>query len=168
MAAVHTLVVATSRRSLLKALFLALFLAASPLMGEVENTFSMIKPNAVKEHHIGEILAIFEKNGLEIVQLKMVRLSSDEAKAFYEEHKNRPFYQELVDFVTSGPVVAIKLKGENGVAKARELIGATDPKKAAPGTIRALYATSLEENAIHGSDSKASAEREILFFFPSH
>ena len=108
------------------------------------------------------ILAIYEKNGLEIVQLKMVRLTNSEAKAFYEIHKDRPFYNDLVNFVTSGPVVAMTLKGENAVAKARELIGATDPKKAAPGTIRALYATDVGVNAIHGSDSPENAEKHTF------
>ena len=145
---------------------LVLTLLFSPLMAE--ETFSMIKPDAVATHHIGDILAVFEKSGLEIVDLKMVRLSKQEAQNFYSVHAERPFYGDLVNYVTSGPVVAFVLKGDNAVQKARELIGATDPKKAAPGTIRALYGTSVEANAIHGSDSIENAKIEIKAFFPSN
>ncbi len=147
-------------------LLLLLMLFASPMFGE--ETFSMIKPDAVKQHHIGDILAIYEKNGLEIVDLKMVRLSKEEAQKFYSVHASRPFYGELVNYVTSGPVVAFVLKGDNAVQKARDLIGATDPKKAAAGTIRSLYGTSVQANAVHGSDSADNALVEIKAFFPTH
>lgn len=131
----------------------------------VETTFSIIKPNAVKKNAIGPIIAMFEKNGLKIAAMKLVLLERAKCETFYEEHKARPFFGELVDFMTSGPVVLMALKGENAVLRNREIMGATDPKKAAPGTIRALFGDNVGENAVHGSDSAASAERELGIFF---
>lgn len=131
----------------------------------VEQTFSIIKPNAVKKGKIGEIIALFEKNGLKIGAAKLVTLSRSKCEEFYAEHKERPFFGELVSFMTSGPVMLMVLSGSNAVAKNREIMGATDPKKAAPGTIRALHGDSVGENAVHGSDSPTSAAREIALFF---
>lgn len=130
-----------------------------------EMTFSIIKPNAVKKNAIGPIIAKFEENGLKIAAAKMVRLSKAKCEEFYAEHKARPFFGELVEFMTSGPVVLMCLKGENAVMKNREIMGATDPKKAAPGTIRALFGDNMGENAVHGSDSPTSAQRELALFF---
>jgi nucleoside-diphosphate kinase len=131
----------------------------------VETTFSIIKPNAVKKNAIGPIIGLFEKNGLKVAAMKLVMLERAKCETFYEEHKARPFFGELVDFMTSGPVVLMALKGENAVLRNREIMGATDPAKAAPGTIRALYGDNMGENAVHGSDSTASAERELGIFF---
>lgn len=133
----------------------------------VQQTLSIIKPDAVEKNVIGEILAIFEKNGLKIKAIKMLNLSKAEAGEFYAVHKERPFYSELVEFMTSGPVVVSVLEGEGAVAKNRELMGATNPKEAAPGTIRASFATSIDANAVHGSDSLENAKNEIAFFFAS-
>ena len=130
-----------------------------------EQTLSLIKPDAVGNNHIGEILARFEKNNLEIVAMRMVHLSQKEAEAFYAIHKERPFFQELVNFMISGPIVALVLQGENAVEKNRQLMGATDPQKAEKGTIRRDFATSIDANAVHGSDSKENAKTEIAFFF---
>lgn len=134
----------------------------------VEQTFSIIKPNAVKKGKIGEIIAIFEKNGLKIAASKLVQMERSKCEQFYAEHKERPFFGELVSFMTSGPVMLMVLSGENAVLKNREVMGATDPKKAAPGTVRALYGDSVGENAVHGSDSTTSAAREIALFFEKH
>ena len=128
-------------------------------------TLSIIKPDAVKKNVIGEILAIFEKAGLKIVGAKMKQLTRQEAEGFYAVHKERSFFPELVDFMISGPVLISVLEGENAVAKNRELMGATNPKEAAPGTIRARFADSIGENAVHGSDSLENAMNEIQFFF---
>lgn len=133
----------------------------------VQRTFSIIKPDAVAKNVIGEITTRFEKAGLRVVASKMVQLSEREAGGFYAEHKERPFYADLVSFMTSGPVIVQVLEGENAIAKNRELMGATNPKEAAAGTIRADFAESIDENAVHGSDSEASAAREIAFFFSS-
>ncbi len=133
--------------------------------GEWQMTLGIIKPNAVNDNHIGEILAKIEKSGLEIDGLKMIKLSSERAQEFYVAHKDRPFFDELVDFVSSGPVVAVAIGGPNAVARFRELVGATDPSKAAAGTIRKEFAKSIAENAIHGSDSPEAADSEIAFFF---
>lgn len=130
-----------------------------------EMTFSIIKPNAVKKNVIGSIIEIFEENGLKIAAAKLTRLSKEKCEQFYEEHKARPFFPELVSFMTSGPVMLMALSGENAVAKNREIMGATDPKKAAPGTLRALFGDSVGENAVHGSDSPQSAARELNLFF---
>lgn len=131
----------------------------------IETTFSIIKPNAVNKNVIGSIIQLFEKNGLKVAALKLVKIEKPQCEEFYAEHSARPFFGELVSFMTSGPVVLMALKGENAVLRNRELMGATDPKKAAPGTIRALYGDNVGENAVHGSDSAASAERELKIFF---
>jgi len=133
-----------------------------------EMTFSIIKPNAVKKNVIGEIMAQFEKNGLQIAACKLTVLSKEKCEIFYAEHKDRPFFGELVNFMTSGPVMLMVLAGENAVLKNREIMGATDPKKAEAGTIRAKYGDSVGENAVHGSDSQESARREIALFFEKH
>lgn len=131
----------------------------------VERTLSIIKPDAVARNLVGQIIARFENNGLEVIAAKMVRLSDEQAGGFYAEHEARPFYQDLVSYMTSGPVVVQVLEGADAVARNRQLMGATNPKDAEPGTIRADFADSVEANAVHGSDSPASAEREIAFFF---
>ena len=133
----------------------------------LEKTFSIVKPNAVAKNSIGKIIDRFESKGLKIAGAKLTRLSKEKAEGFYIEHKERPFFGELVSFMTSGPVVLMALKGENAVLRNREIMGATDPKKAAPGTIRALYGDNVGENAVHGSDSTTSAERELKIFFES-
>ena len=130
-----------------------------------EMTFSIIKPNAVKKNAIGPIIAIFEKNGLKIAAAKLVTLSKTQCEEFYAEHKARPFFGELVSFMTSGPVMLMALSGEGAVMKNREIMGATDPAKAAPGTLRALFGDNMGENAVHGSDSAQSAARELALFF---
>lgn len=132
---------------------------------EVERTLSIIKPDAVKANHIGEIISRFENSGLRIAGIKMVNLTKDQAARFYQVHKDRPFFPKLVEFMSSGPVVVMVLEGDNAVAKNRQLMGATDPQKAEKGTIRADFAQSVSENAVHGSDSKENAAQEILFFF---
>jgi nucleoside-diphosphate kinase len=131
----------------------------------VERTLSIVKPDAVGKNVIGEIYSRFESNGLKIVAAKMVRLTDATAGGFYAEHKERPFFPDLIEFMTSGPVMVQVLEGENAVMKNRELMGATNPKEAAAGTIRADFAQSIDANAVHGSDSPASAEREINYFF---
>ncbi len=123
----------------------------------IEKTFSIIKPNAVKKGVIGPIVERFEKNGLRVAAMKMTTLDKLKTEVFYAEHKERPFFGELVSFMISGPVVLMVLEGENAVLRNREIMGATDPKKAAPGTIRALFGDNMGENAAHGSDSAASA-----------
>ena len=131
----------------------------------VERTLSIVKPDAVAKNLIGEIYSRFEKGGLAIVAAKMVRLTPDVAGGFYAEHRGKPFYEPLVDYMCSGPIVVQVLEGRNAIAVNRRLMGATDPKQAAPGTIRADFAQSIDANAVHGSDSQASAEREIAYFF---
>ncbi len=131
----------------------------------LERTFSIIKPNAVQKNVMGEIMTRFEKRGLRIAAAKFTRLSKEKAEGFYIEHKERPFFGSLVSFMTSGPVLLMVLEGENAVSLNREIMGATDPAKAAPGTLRKDFADSIEANAVHGSDSPASAEREIAYFF---
>jgi nucleoside-diphosphate kinase len=131
----------------------------------IEKTFSIVKPNAVAKNNIGKILDRFESKGLRIAAAKFTRLSKEKAEGFYIEHKERPFFGSLVNFMTSGPVLLMVLEGENAVAMNREIMGATDPAKAAPGTIRKDFAESIEANAVHGSDSATSAEREISYFF---
>jgi nucleoside-diphosphate kinase len=130
-----------------------------------ERTLSIIKPDAVKKNVIGKILDRFESAGLKVIGMKMVQLTDEQAKEFYIIHKDRPFYGELVDFVTSGPVVISVLEGVNAMQKNRDLMGATDPQKAAPGTIRKDFADSIDANAVHGSDSVENAKVEIAFFF---
>lgn len=131
----------------------------------IERTLSIIKPDAVKKNVIGEIYTRFEKAGLKIVAAKMLWLTKDQAKQFYAVHQERPFYNALVNFMTTGPVMIQVLEGENAVLKNRELMGATDPKKADAGTIRADFANSIDENAVHGSDALETAREEIAFFF---
>lgn len=131
----------------------------------VERTLSIIKPDAVAKNVIGEIYSRFEKAGLKVVGARMVHLSKEKAEGFYAEHKERPFFNDLVAFMTSGPVVVSVLEGENAIAYHRELMGATNPAEAAPGTIRADFAKTIDENAVHGSDSPESAVREVSYFF---
>ena len=131
----------------------------------MESTLSIIKPDAVAKNVIGKIVDRFESNGLRIAAMKKIQLSEADAKAFYAVHASRPFYGELVKFMISGPVVAMVLEGENAVAKNRDLMGATNPKEAAAGTIRADFAESIDANAVHGSDSLENAKNEIAFFF---
>jgi len=133
----------------------------------VERTLSIVKPDAVGKNVIGEIYSRFEKNGLRVVAAKMLRLSEDVAGGFYAEHKERPFFPALIEFMTSGPVCVQVLEGENAIAMNRELMGATNPQEAAAGTIRADFAESIDANAVHGSDSPESAAREIAYFFAS-
>ncbi|MBL7478806.1 nucleoside-diphosphate kinase [Legionella bononiensis] len=134
----------------------------------IEQTLSIIKPDAVAKSVIGQIYTRFENAGLNIVAAKMMQLSRAQAEAFYEIHKARPFFNDLVEFMISGPVMVQALKGENAVIKNRDLMGATNPKEAAPGTIRADFADSIDANAVHGSDSAENAAREIAFFFEPH
>jgi len=131
----------------------------------VERTFSIVKPDAVAKNHIGEIYGRFESNGLRIVAAKMMQLSKEKAEGFYAEHSERPFFNDLVAFMTSGPVMVQVLEGEGAVLKNRDLMGATNPAEADAGTIRADFATSIDENAVHGSDAVESAAREIAYFF---
>jgi nucleoside-diphosphate kinase len=128
-------------------------------------TLSIVKPDGVKKNLIGEVLKRFEQNGLRIAALKMVNLSKEEAKRFYIVHKERPFYESLTSFMSEGPVVVMVVEGENAINKVREIMGVTNPKEAAPGTIRADFASDIEHNIVHGSDSKESASYEISFFF---
>jgi nucleoside-diphosphate kinase len=131
----------------------------------MEKTLSIIKPDAVAKNVIGKIIDRFESNGLRIAAMKKIKLTKEDAGKFYEVHKERPFFNDLCEYMSSGPVVVMVLEGENAVAKNRELMGATDPKEAAPGTIRADFAESIEANAVHGSDSLENAKKEIAFFF---
>ena len=133
----------------------------------IERTLSIIKPDAVAKNVIGKIYSRFESNGLKIVAAQMRQLSKAEAEGFYAVHKERPFFADLVKFMTSGPVMIQVLEGEGTIAKNRELMGATDPKKAAPGTIRADFAESIDANAVHGSDAPETAAVEIAYFFPT-
>lgn len=130
-------------------------------------TLAIIKPDAVNDNHIGEIISMINKAGFKVKALKMIKLSVDAAKAFYEIHKDKPFYSELVEYMTSGPCVPIALEKENAVEDYRKLIGATNPANAAEGTVRKLYAKSVQYNAVHGSDSDENAAKEIAFFFSS-
>lgn len=148
---------------------LALF--ASTTMGlqaAQEQTLAIIKPDAVAANHAGEIISRYEKSGLHINAMKTARLTKQQAEKFYAVHKDRPFYKDLTTFMSSGPIVILVLDGDNSVAKNRELIGATNPKEAAKGTIRADFAKSITENAVHGSDSLDNAKTEISFFFPTY
>ncbi|GIX26428.1 nucleoside-diphosphate kinase [Pelomicrobium sp. G1] len=133
----------------------------------IERTLSIIKPDAVEKNIIGKIYSRFEAAGLKIVAAKMAYLSEREAEGFYAVHRERPFFRDLVKFMTSGPVMIQVLEGEDAIAKNRELMGATDPKKAAPGTIRADFASTIDANAVHGSDGPETAAMEIAYFFPS-
>jgi nucleoside-diphosphate kinase len=131
----------------------------------LERTLSIVKPDGVARNLIGEVYRRFETQGLKVIAARMLRLSQEQAELFYEVHRERPFYKELVRYMTSGPVMAQVLEGENAVARNREIMGATDPKKAAAGTIRADLAQSIESNVVHGSDAADTAAREIGFFF---
>jgi len=133
----------------------------------LERTLSIIKPDAVKKNVIGQILARFENAGLRIIAARMMHLSRAEAEGFYAVHRQRPFFRDLVDFMTSGPVLVQVLEGEDAIAKNRELMGATDPKKAAKGTLRADFAESIDANAVHGSDGPDTARVEVSYFFPA-
>jgi nucleoside-diphosphate kinase len=133
----------------------------------VERTLSIIKPDAVAKNAIGQIYARFESAGLKVVAARMMWLSQNQAEGFYAVHRERPFFRDLVRFMTTGPVIVQVLEGENAIAKNRELMGATDPKKAAKGTIRADFAESIDANAVHGSDGADTARTEIAFFFPA-
>src|SRR3954464_13526061 len=133
----------------------------------LERTLSIVKPDAVKKNVVGQILARFEKAGLRIVAARMMHLSRAEAEGFYAVHRQRPFFKDLVDFMVSGPVLVQVLEGDNAVAKNRELMGATDPKKAEKGTIRADFADSIDANAVHGSDSAENARTAVAYFFPA-
>ena len=138
------------------------------LMMANEVTLSIIKPDAVAKNVIGQIYSRFEQAGLTIVAAKMVQLSRAQAESFYEIHKERPFFKDLVEFMISGPVMIQAIKGDSAVVKNRDLMGATNPKEAAPGTIRADFADSIDANAVHGSDSLENAQREVAFFFEPH
>ena len=131
----------------------------------IQRTLSIIKPDAVAKNVIGEIISRFEKNNLKIIAAKLITLSASDAGGFYAEHEGKPFYDDLIEFMTSGPVFIQVLEGEDAISKNRELMGNTDPSKADPGTIRADFAQTIDANAVHGSDSEKSAEREIAFFF---
>jgi len=131
----------------------------------LERTFSIIKPDATRRNLTGKIVAKFEEGGLRVVASKRIHMTRRQAEGFYAVHKDRPFFGELVDFMISGPVVVQVLEGENAIARNREIMGATDPKKAAPGTIRAEFAESIGENSVHGSDAPETAKEEIVFFF---
>ncbi len=131
----------------------------------IERTLSIVKPNAVGRNLIGAVVKLLEEGGLRVVAMRMTRLTKEQARAFYEVHQSRPFYNSLVEFMTSGPVVPMVLEGENAIQRNREIMGATDPAKAAAGTIRRLYGENVERNAVHGSDAPETARQEIAFFF---
>jgi nucleoside-diphosphate kinase len=131
----------------------------------LERTLSIVKPDGVKGNHIGEVYRRFEKAGLSIIAARMLQLSQREAEGFYAVHRERPFYKDLVRYMISGPVIVQVLEGEGAIAKNRDIMGATDPKKATPGTIRADLAASIEQNVVHGSDAADTAAREIAYFF---
>ncbi len=135
---------------------------------EKERTLSIIKPDAVGKNHIGSIISRFEEAGLRVVAARMTHLTKHQAEEFYSVHKERPFFHDLVHFMVTGPTLIMVLEGANAILKNREVMGATDPKKAAPGTIRADFAASIDENAVHGSDSAENAAKEIAFFFKPH
>ncbi len=131
----------------------------------MERTLSLIKPDAVRKNAIGAIISMLEAGGLKVVGAKLVRLSRAQAEGFYAVHRERPFFSSLCEFMSSGPIVAMVLEGEGAIAKNREIMGVTDSKKAAPGTIRARFGTSIEQNAVHGSDAPETARTEIAYFF---
>jgi len=133
----------------------------------MEKTLSIVKPDGVKKNLIGEVIKKFEQKGLRIAALKMLRMSMDDAKGFYIVHKERPFYDSLTSFMSEGPIVVVVAEGDNAISKVRKIMGATNPKEAAPGTIRADFASDIEHNIVHGSDSKESASYEIPYFFSS-
>ena len=131
-----------------------------------ETTLNIIKPNAVRKNAVGKVIQTFETSGLAVIALRMETLTREKAEAFYAEHVGKPFFEGLIAFMTSGPCVAMALRGENAIARVREIMGNTNPAKAAPGTLRAELADNMTENAVHGSDSPRSAAREVAFFFP--
>lgn len=131
----------------------------------MERTLSIVKPDGVSKHLIGEVISRFEKEGLRVIALKMVKLSKTEAEGFYAVHRERPFFPSLTEFMSSGPCVVMVLQGENAISRVREIMGATDPEKAAEGTIRRDFASNIERNIVHGSDSPESASFEICYFF---
>jgi nucleoside-diphosphate kinase len=131
----------------------------------IERTFGIVKPDAVEKSAVGGVIDMIEKAGLKIVGLRLVKLSDAQARAFYDVHKERPFFPDLVRFMTSGPAVVMAIEGEDAVARYREVMGPTDSKKAPPGTIRNKYGTNIERNAVHGSDAQATAKAELAFFF---
>jgi len=133
----------------------------------LERTLSIVKPDAVKKNVIGKIVARFEAAGLRVIAARMMHLSRAEAEGFYDVHRERPFFGDLVEFMTSGPVLVLVLEGDDAIARNRELMGATDPKKAAKGSIRAEFADSIDANAVHGSDAPETARVEIAYFFPA-
>ena len=133
----------------------------------MERTLSIVKPDGVKKNVIGEVIKRFEQKGLRVAALRMIKMSIDDAKGFYIVHKERPFYASLTNFMSEGPVVVMVIEGENAISKVREAMGATNPKDAAPGTIRADFASDIEHNIVHGSDSTESASYEIPYFFSS-
>lgn len=132
----------------------------------IERTLTIIKPDAVNNKHIGEIIKIFEENQFRILAARVVNLSKAEAEGFYNVHRSRPFFESLTGFMSSGPALAMVLQGDNVISRLRDVMGATDPAKAAPGTIRKLFATGIEHNAVHGSDAPETAAYEISYFFP--
>ncbi len=134
----------------------------------MERTLSLVKPDGVNRNLVGEVIRRFEKEGLKVLALKMLCLTKKQAEAFYAVHKGRPFFDELTAYMSSGPIVAMVLEGENAVARVREIMGATDPQEAAPGTIRADLGLNKGENTVHGSDSLENAAKEIAFFFSEH
>lgn len=131
----------------------------------MERTLSIVKPDGTEKNVIGEVLGRFEKNGIKVVALKMVKLTKEDAEGFYAVHKERPFFGSLTDFMSRGPIVVMVLEGENAIVKVREIMGATNPEEAAEGTIRKDFATDIEQNTVHGSDSPESADYEINYFF---
>jgi nucleoside-diphosphate kinase len=147
--------------------FCLFFLLVWSMVMAVQRTFSIIKPDAVARNVVGKIVSRFESNGLKVVACRMKHLSRQEAEGFYAVHRERPFFKDLVEFMISGPVLLQVLEGEDAIAKNRELMGATDPKKADAGTIRADFAASIDANAVHGSDAPETAAQEIAFFFPA-
>ena len=134
-------------------------------MSSIEQTLSIIKPDAVERNLESQIKSFFEKNNLKIIKSKKVKISKEEASEFYKVHQTKPFYSDLCNYLSSGPIVAMILEGENAVSKNRELMGATDPTKAEPGTLRKMYGVSIDKNSVHGSDSIPNAKNEINFFF---
>lgn len=150
---------------MLKKLILLSLCFVAPICAEVEQTLSIIKPDAVSGHHIGEIIQTFESNGLQVAAIKMVHLSKKDAMLFYDVHRDKPFYRDLANFMNEGPVVVMVLEGDNAIKKNRELMGATNPRNANPGTIRYRFANSVQSNAVHGSDAPETAKKEIAFFF---
>ena len=150
---------------MLKKIIVSTICLLCPLILQAEKTLSIIKPDAVSQSHIGEIISTFESNNLKVIGMKMVHLSKKDAMMFYNVHKDRPFYRDLTNFMSEGPVVVMVLEGDNAIAKNRKLMGATNPQQAAPGTIRSRFAANLQSNAVHGSDAPKTARAEINFFF---